>query len=120
MDLIDGDFIDEVPDPWTPTVVLPPEVAGLPGLWFWGHSPYEARWHNEGLDLRALTEPRRDERFLLVGSRLVGSDGYHRGEELVLHRRPDGSIGHLECASFVYTRTAYDPEAPIPGGHPRR
>ena len=25
------------------------------------------------------------------------------------------SISHLECATFVYTRTPYDPEAPIPG-----
>ena len=32
----------------------------------------------------------------------------------------NGTIGHLECATFIYTRTAYDPEAPIPGGHPRR
>ena len=31
---------------------------------------------------------------------------------------PDGSVHHLECATFVYTRTPYDPGAPIPGGPP--
>ena len=54
MDLIDGDFIDDVPDPWVPTVTLPPEVEGVPGLWFWGNSAHEARWHNGGLDLTPL------------------------------------------------------------------
>ncbi len=120
MDLIDGDFIDDVPDPWQPTTTLPPGVTGLPGLWFWGNSAFELRWHNDGLDLQALAEPRRSERFVLVGEKLVGSTGYHRGEELEVHRRPDGSVSHLECATFVFTRTPYDPEVEIPGGHPAR
>jgi CubicO group peptidase (beta-lactamase class C family) len=118
-DLIDGDFVDDLPERWVPTNRLPPEVETLPGLWFWGNTAYEARWHNDGLDLRALVPPDRTERFVLVGDRLVGTRGYHRGEELTVHRRQDGSVGHLECATFVYTRTPYDPEAPIPGGPPR-
>ena len=119
MELIDGDFIDDVPDPWVPTVTVPPEVEGMPGLWFWGNTAMELRWHNGGLDLRALAAPERAPyRFELLDGRLVGVSGYHRGETLVVHRRPDGSVGHLECATFVYTRTPYDPEAPIPGGHP--
>lgn len=118
LDLIDGDFIDEVPPPWVPTVTVPPEAAGLPGLWFWGNTAHEARWHNDGLDLVALTGTMRD-RFVLVGSRLVGVSGYHRGETLDVHRRPDGSVHHVECATWVYTRTPYDPDVEIPGGHPR-
>ncbi|WP_432479858.1 serine hydrolase domain-containing protein [Nocardioides sp. GXQ0305] len=119
MDLIDGDFIDEVPEPWLPTVVVPPEVAGLPGLWFWGNTAIEMRWHNGGLDLRGLATPGRDpDRFTLREGQLVGVSGYHRGETMHVHRRADGGIGHLECATFVYTRTPYDPDAPIPGGHP--
>jgi hypothetical protein len=27
-------------------------------------------------------------------------------------------VSHLDCATFVFTRTPYDREAPIPGGHP--
>ena len=119
MDLIDGDFIDDVPDPWVPTVTVPPEVEGLPGLWFWGNTAMELRWHNGGLDLRALATPgARPTASSCRTGRLVGVSGYHRGETLHVHRRPDGSVGHLECATFVYTRTPYDPEAPIPGGHP--
>ncbi len=121
IDLIDGDFIDDVPPPWRPTVQVPRAVEGLPGLWFWGNTAVELRWHNEGLDLRALATPSREPwRFELQDGRLVGVSGYHRGETLHVHRRPDGTIGHLECATFIYTRTPYDPEAPIPGGHPRR
>ncbi len=120
IDLIDGDFIDDVPAPWQPTLAVPPELEGLPGLWFWGNTAIELRWHNEGLDLRALATPEREPwRFELVEGRLVGVAGYHRGETLHVHRRDDGTIGHLECATFVYTRSPYDPEAPIPGGHPR-
>ena len=46
--------------------------------------------------------------------------GYHRGERLHVVRRDDGTIRNLECATFVYTRTPYDPDVPVPGGHPRR
>ncbi|HYH34457.1 MAG TPA: serine hydrolase domain-containing protein [Nocardioides sp.] len=116
IDLIDGDFVDDVPQPWVPTLALPAEVDGLPGLWFWGNTAVEARWHNAGLDLRGLAAPHRRDRFELVDGRLVGVEGYHRGETLHVVRRADGSVGHLECATFVYTRTPYDPEAPIPGG----
>jgi hypothetical protein len=99
---------------------MPRGAEGLPGLWFWGNTAVEMRWNNEGLDLRALATPSREPwRFELQDGRLVGASGYHRGETLHVHRRPDGTIGHLECATFIYTRTPYDPEAPIPGGHPR-
>jgi CubicO group peptidase (beta-lactamase class C family) len=121
MDLIDGDFVDDVPDPWVPTVALPPQLDGIPGLWFWGNTAVELRWHNDGLEMRALATPERSPwRFELRDGRLLGVSGYHRGETLHVVRRDDGSIGHLECATFVYTRTPYDPEAPIPGGHPAR
>lgn len=122
MDLIDGDFIDDVPAPWVPTQALPDVVEEAPGLWFWGNSAVEARWHNGGLDLLPLARfgGGEGDRFELRENRLVGVSGYHRGETLLIHRRPDGGISHLECATFVYTRTPYDPEAPIPGGHPPR
>ena len=28
------------------------------------------------------------------------------------------AISHLDCATFVYTKVPYDPDVPIPGGHP--
>jgi hypothetical protein len=33
-----------------------------------------------------------------------------------VRRRPDGSVSHLDIASFRFTRTPYDPDADIPGG----
>ena len=55
------------------------------------------------------------DRFELVDGVLVGVLGYHRGERLDVVRRPDGSVGHLVCATFVYTRTPYDPDVDVPG-----
>ncbi|MFA6575442.1 MAG: serine hydrolase domain-containing protein [Nocardioides sp.] len=100
---------------WVPTVRVPQAVAPLLGLWFWGNSALELRWHNETLHLRSLALAELTDVFELRGDRFVGSWGYHRGEPLEVVRRADGSVSHLECATFVYTRTPYDPDAPIPG-----
>jgi len=40
------------------------------------------------------------------------------GEELRVVRNDDGSINHLDLATFILTRIPYDPAAPIPGGAP--
>ncbi|MDP2774161.1 MAG: serine hydrolase domain-containing protein [Nocardioides sp.] len=101
--------------PWVPSERVPQAVAPLLGLWFWGNSALELRWHNETLHLRSLALATLTDVFELRGECLVGSWGYHRGETLDVVRRPDGSVSHLECATFVYTRSPYDPAAPIPG-----
>ncbi|MGI8712793.1 MAG: DUF7586 domain-containing protein, partial [Solirubrobacteraceae bacterium] len=49
----------------------------------------------------------------------VGFDGYHPGNPLRVVRRADGSASHLDLGSFVFTRTPYDPQAPVPGGTDR-
>ena len=117
----DPDADDQRPEPWRPTTRLPNEVIGVPGVWFWGNSAYDVRWHNEGLELRPMAGAGTlSDRFEIAEGRLVGVLGYHRGEELVVHRAPDGVITHLECATFIYTRAPYDPTVPIPGGHPHR
>lgn len=103
---------------WVPTTCVPTEVSDVPGVWFWGNTAFELRWHNERLEVHSLALQNRQDVFAVRDGRLVGTEGYHRGETLHVRRRPDGSLSHLECATFVYTRTPYDPEAPIPGGHP--
>jgi hypothetical protein len=116
----DPDAADDRPAPWRPTIALPAEVHGVPGLWFWGNTAYDVRWHNDGLELRAMARGGVvTDRFEVVDGTLVGVLGYHRGERLEVVRRPDGSIRNLECATFVYTRTPYDTDVEIPGGHPR-
>ncbi|HET8562138.1 MAG TPA: serine hydrolase domain-containing protein [Marmoricola sp.] len=105
-------------EPWRPTSAVPPLVAELVGLWFWGNTAFEMRWSNERLELRNLAMHALSDVLELCGERVVGVSGYHRGETMHVVRRPDGSVSHLECATFVYTRTPYDPSAPIPGGVP--
>ena len=51
----------------------------------------------------------------------VGQDGYFNGETLRIVRGPEqgsptGGPIALDIASFIFTRTPYDPQAPIPGG----
>ena len=65
---------------------------------------------DERLELREVNSATVSDAFELRGDLIVGVSGYHRGE--VLHVRPS----HLECATFVYTRTAYDPPRPFRAG----
>ena len=100
-----------VPDvsPWTPSTDVPPAVAELLGVWFWGNSAQEIRWHHETLHLRSLATGALTDVFeLRPDGRIVGLAGYHRGETLhVVRRDAGGAVSHLECATFVYTRTPY-------------
>ncbi|MDF1602539.1 serine hydrolase domain-containing protein [Nocardioides sp. YIM 152315] len=101
---------------WTPSPALPLELAGVPGVWHWGNTPIV--FAMEGTALVARRSGVELYRFAVVDGRVVGLSGYHAGEELRVVRRADGSVGHLDIATFIYTREPYDPEAPIPGGHP--
>ena len=97
--------------PWVPTTTVPHWAAELLGNWYWGNSAYELRWHNERLEWRDLARSAVAEQFGLLDDRIVGLAGYHHGETLRVVRRDDGTVDHLECASFVYTREPY-PEGP--------
>lgn len=102
--LLDG--TDEEPDePWTPSADVPVEVREVLGLWFWGHSAQELRWHNGLLELRSLALGDRTDRFAFTEGGFVGVEGYHLGETLHVQRRATGAVSHLECATFRYTRT---------------
>ncbi len=117
--LLLGEHAPPRAEPWVPTTVVPEAVTGLPGLWFWGHTALELRWHHGVLRLHQPGEVRDAYEFeVRADGTIVGTAGYHRGETMHVHRRPDGSVSHLVCATFVYTRIPYDPDVPIPGGHP--
>ena len=85
----------------------------LLGTWFWGPVPHLLRAQAGGL-LHLGPLPGRSGRASRFAARadgtFVGLDGYYAGETLRI--APD----HLELATFVFTRTPYDPEAPVPGG----
>lgn len=93
-----------------------PSLLELVGTWHWGPSTTTATVAGEHL---VLGEPgqARGSRFRPVGrDEWVGLDGYHTGEPLRVVRRADGTVSHLDLASFRFTRTPYDPAADVPGG----
>ncbi|HSE70638.1 MAG TPA: serine hydrolase domain-containing protein [Nocardioidaceae bacterium] len=107
-------------EPWVPNARVPEQMEEVLGVWHWGNNAYAFCYAGGELRIAQLAsgtvlhrfEPRPDGTF-------VGVSGYHHGETLQVHRSPDGSVSHLECATFVYTRVPYDPAAPIPGGTPQ-
>jgi len=106
---------------WLPPGPVAADLRDLVGLWYWGQAPSLLRVRDDGFSLGAVDGPGRAMTFRRVeGDQYVGTAGYLAGESLRVVRREDGSVSHIEVATFVYTRTPYDPGAPIPGGHPRR
>ncbi|MEV1292552.1 serine hydrolase domain-containing protein [Pseudonocardia sp. NPDC049635] len=89
-----------------------PVDPSLLGPWFWGPSPYALRAIPGGmLHLGGLGRPGRSSRFRPgPDGTWIGLDGYFAGETLRI------SDDHLWLATFVFTRTPYDPAAPVPGG----
>lgn len=108
-----------VPEAWTPSEDLPAGIADLLGVWHWGNTGYQAVWTGRELVWRMLGNGLEAQAFEVADDgRVMGTRGYHHGERLDVVRREDGSVSHLVCATFVYTRTPYDPDVRVPGGHP--
>ena len=96
--------------------VRPADLLDVLGTWHWGPAVTTARAVGEHL---VLGEPGqgRGARFAKVAAdEWVGLDLYYQGEPLRLVRRRDGTVSHLDLASFRFTRTPYDPSADVPGG----
>jgi CubicO group peptidase (beta-lactamase class C family) len=105
-----------VPRPWTPSASVPPAVEELLGVWHWGNTAFAFGWDGRQVVVTRPASAAAVHRFAPQddGS-LLGTAGYHHGERLHAVRNADGSINHLLCETFVYTRVPYDPAAPIPG-----
>lgn len=102
-------------EPWTASA--PPDGADeLVGVWFWGPRPHEVRADGDVVHLGTLDGLGRTSRFVPDGDGWLGLDGYYAGERLHVVRAEDGSVAWLDLASFVLTRTPYDPDADVPGG----
>jgi len=102
-----------LPPAWVPSSPPPPAVAEILGVWHWGNTALVFAW--EGDEVVGRRQGVEKYRFRLDGDRMVGTTGYHAGEELRVGRDPEGAITHLDIATFIHTRTPYDPRAPIPG-----
>lgn len=106
------------PAEWRPADVGA-DVLGLLGTWYWGPAQFTLRLAGGILELRREEGAGRAFRFRRDADGWKGIDGYQAGEPLVPVRGPDGTATALDVGSFIYTRTPYDPAAPVPGGvHP--
>jgi CubicO group peptidase (beta-lactamase class C family) len=98
-------------EPWTPSPS--PVPLDRLGIWFWGPGPYVLRSVRGGL-LHLGPLPGRVGRASRFARRddgaWVGLDGYFAGESLTI------ADDHMDLGTFVFTRTPYDPDAPVPGG----
>jgi CubicO group peptidase (beta-lactamase class C family) len=112
------DYEPALPAEWAPLTAFDPDLLALTGPWYWGPTPYTLHLLGDGwLNLRPVSGAGRASRFRPVtADTWVGLDGYYAGETLRLIRHPDGSVRHIDLATFVFTRTPYDPTAAIPGG----
>jgi CubicO group peptidase (beta-lactamase class C family) len=98
-------------EPWRPEPA--PIALDLLGVWFWGPAPVALRAVPGGvLHLGPLPgRPGRASRFTRrADGTWLGLDGYYAGEVLRI------AEDHLDVGTFVFTRTPYDPDAPVPGG----
>jgi CubicO group peptidase (beta-lactamase class C family) len=88
------------------------------GRWFWGPAPFTlAAVGSSELKLEPDPGDGRSARFRARSDGTwTGLDGYFAGEKLRLVRAEDGTPVALDVASFIFTRTPYDPQADIPGG----
>ncbi len=106
-----------LPRAWKPSVSVPEEVRDALGLWHWRTSVITIAWEGDALVTRR--DGVEAYRHQVRDGRIVGTSGYMHGEELKIVRNDDGTVNHLDLATFILTRTPYDPAAPIPGGHPQ-
>lgn len=106
-----------LPQEWQPSD-SDPALLALTGLWHWGPAPFHLRIQANGwLELAPVSGVGRKSRFRPAGTDTwEGLDGYYAGETLRVGRGPHGTPQHLNLATFIFTRTPYDPDAPIPGG----
>jgi hypothetical protein len=105
-----------MPRPWRPSADVPTAVEEILGVWHWGNTAYAFSWDGRQVLATRFSGNVRSHRFApQQDGTFLATAGYHHGERLHVVRRDDGSVSHLECSTFIYTRQPYDPDAPIPG-----
>jgi CubicO group peptidase (beta-lactamase class C family) len=94
------------PDEWTPEPVVD-GADELLGPWYWGNTPFTLVVRAGTLVLDA-GRPARSSRLEATGpDEWRGLDAYFTGETLRVVRRGDGTVSHLDLATYTLTRTPY-------------
>lgn len=104
--------------PFVPRAPADPLAMELLGTWYWGPVEYRMNLSAAGhLELRGIAPGRDCDFARAANGTYVGQFGYFSGETLHVVREPDGTVSHIDVASFVFTRAPYDASSNgIPGG----
>jgi hypothetical protein len=107
-----------LPTEWEPLTSVNADLLDLTGPWHWGPTPYTLKLHaNAWLELVPSNGAGRGSRFRPAGDGTwTGVDAYYAGETLKICRDAEGTVTHLDLATFIFTRRPYEPAGPIPGG----
>lgn len=96
----------EPPAAWLPGTTVPPQLLPLLGQWFSEGSGFTFSVRAGHLEARMDATPTAAPSvFEAVGTDAFTTvSGRERGEQLVIRRRPDGSIRQLNWATYRFTR----------------
>jgi len=103
------------PTPWTADTDQSARLD-LTGPWTWGTASFTIRTASDGALVLGDPGQGRGSRFRPEGDGFIGLDGYFRGEPMAVERDDSGRAVRLVLASFVFTRTPYEPGIEVPGG----
>lgn len=109
-----------LPPAWAPVDRVPGPLAPLLGVWHWG--PRTSTWALETApdgteEVVAAEAGRVLHRFRVRGARVVATEGYFTGEEVLVRTAPDGTA-YLDLGTHQLTREPYTPGDVVPGGTP--
>lgn len=95
------------PEPWRPGTSVPDELVGVLGRWYAEGSPHDFSVRRGTLEARVPNAPTSapPSVFERVGDDLYRTkSGREVGEPLRISRNPDGSVSHLNWATYRFTR----------------
>jgi hypothetical protein len=91
--------------PWRPGAPPTGEAAQLCGRWWWMGREFEIVADGAGIVMTAMTGRTEPWRFEREGAdRWRGRTGENAGELLQVRREADGTVSHLDIATFVFGR----------------
>ncbi len=96
-----------VPEPWVPGTEVPDELVGLLGRWYAEGEPHEFSVRNGTLESRPGAAPADapPSVFERIGADLYrAKSGREVGEDLRVSRHDDGSVSHMNWATYRLTR----------------
>ncbi|GAB3587857.1 serine hydrolase domain-containing protein [Calidifontibacter terrae] len=96
-----------LPEPWQPGRVAPADLVALTGRWFSEGSGFTFVIREGGLQARLDRAPQTApwSTFERIGDDVFRTTGgREKGENLVVHRGPDGGVRQLNWATYKFTR----------------